>query len=253
LGHRRRRIVWALFWQGQQQQPTKDGNSAARALFEHALEIEPNNTDALAGAAYTYFLEYVLGWTTADTDYDLQILGRTDRAIALAPDNIWAYYVKSQYLVNSRRPNEALSAADAGLALNPNDPPLLRVRGLAEIYLERFEQGKSDILNAMRISPRDPRIGLWQMNLGDAELGLGHFDAAIENYQKAIDAGFRSYIPYRSLAAAYALGGKMDEARSALAEARRLNPKLTVKWMQAHSASLAAALEGLRKAGLPEE
>ena len=70
----------------------------------------------------------------------------------------------------------------------------------------------------MRLSPRDPRIGLWLVTLADAELGLGHFDAAIDEYHKAIDAGWRAYQPYRGLAAAYALGGKMEEATSALAD-----------------------------------
>jgi hypothetical protein len=45
----------------------------------------------------------------------------------------------------------------------------------------------------------------------------------------------------------------MDEATDALAEARRINPKLTVKWMIEHSAGVPAVLDGLRKAGLPEE
>jgi hypothetical protein len=38
-----------------------------------------------------------------------------------------------------------------------------------------------------------------------------------------------------------------------LAEARRLNPKLTVKWMIEHTSGISAVLDGLRKAGLPEE
>ena len=67
----------------------------------------------------------------------------------------------------------------------------------------------------MRLSPRDPRIGLWLVALGDAELGLGHVDAAVEEYHKAINVGWRAYQPYRSLAAAYALEGKMEEAASA--------------------------------------
>jgi hypothetical protein len=45
----------------------------------------------------------------------------------------------------------------------------------------------------------------------------------------------------------------MDEAKSALAEARRLNPNLTVKWALAHSPNLPKVFEGLREAGLPEE
>jgi hypothetical protein len=35
--------------------------------------------------------------------------------------------------------------------------------------------------------------------LGNAELGLGHFDAAIENYHKAIDLGFSTVWPYGRL------------------------------------------------------
>jgi adenylate cyclase len=244
---------WALVWQEQEQQRTKENNNAAEALFEQALKIDPNETDALAGDAYAYLLEYTRGWTTAGTDYEAKILGQADRAIALAPDNMWAYNVKSLYLTSSQRPNEGLSAAEAGLAIKPDDPPLYRARGNAELVLGRYEQAISDVEHAMRLSPRDPRIGLWLVALGDAELGLGHVDAAVEEYHKAINVGWRAYQPYRSLAAAYALEGKMEEAASALAEARRLNPQLTLKWQQTHSMNVPPLLEGLRKAGLPEE
>ena len=244
---------WALVWQEQQQQRTKENNDAAKALFAQALRIDPNEADALAGDAYAWFLEYSRGWTTAGTDYEAKILGQADRAIALAPDNVWAYNVKSLYLTVSQRANEGLSAADAGLAINPDDPVLYRARGLAEIALSHYEQAKTDVQQAIRLGPRDPRIGLWLDSLGDAELGLGNFDAAIDEYKKAIDAGWRGYQPYRGLAAAYALQGKLEQATSALAEARRLNPGLTLKWQQSHSQSIPPLIEGLRKAGLPEE
>jgi adenylate cyclase len=244
---------WALVWQERQQPQTKENNNAAQALFEQALKIDPNETDALAGDAYAYYVEYTRGWATAGTDYEAKILGQADRAITLAPDNVWAYYVKSGYLTISQRANEGLSAADAGLAINPDDPPLHRARSLAENALGRYEQAKSDVQQAIRLSPHDPMIGIWLLSLGDAELGLGHFDAAIDEYKKAIDAGWRAYQPYRGLAAAYALDGKMEEATSALAEARRLNSALTLKWLQTHSPNVPPLIEGLRKAGLPEE
>ncbi len=94
---------------------------------------------------------------------------------------------------------------------------------------------------------------MWLVTLGDAELGLGHFDAAIDEYKKAIDAGWRAYQSYSGLAAAYALDGRVEEAKSALAEARRVNPELTLKWKQTHSVNIPPLEEGLRKAGLPEE
>jgi hypothetical protein len=117
---------WALVWREQQQQRTKENNNAAQALCEQALKVDPNEADALAGDAYAWFLAYSRGWTTPGTDYEPKILGQAERAIALAPDNVWAYNVKSLYLTVSQRANEGLSAADAGLAVNPDDPVLYR-------------------------------------------------------------------------------------------------------------------------------
>jgi hypothetical protein len=88
--------------------------------------------------------------------------------------------------------------------------------------------------------------------LGEVELETRNTDRD-RPFQKAFDAGVRFYFIYADMAAAYALAGKMDEAKSALAEARRLNPSLTVKWFREHAEDLPARNEGLRKAGLPEE
>ena len=84
-------------------------------------------------------------------------------------------------------------------------------------------------------------------------LALDILRPTIDEDRDGIDAGYRSYIPYSGMAAAYALSDRMDEAKAALVEARRLNPKLTVKWLVAHSPNIPPWFEGLRKAGLPEE
>jgi adenylate cyclase len=77
---------WALV---RQTRFPKETNEAARALFEQAFKIDPNNADALAGGAYTYAIEYI-AWRNPETDYDAKILGPTDQAIAIAPDTLWA-------------------------------------------------------------------------------------------------------------------------------------------------------------------
>ena len=97
-------------------------------------------------------------------------------------------------------------------------------------------------------------MGFWHVDLGDAEINLGHFDAAIDEYHKALDMGLQgAYYVHTNLAAAYAHVGKMDEAKAELTEARRLNPAITIKWMKEHSPNLPAVFDGVRKAGLPEE
>jgi adenylate cyclase len=151
----------------------------------------------------------------------------------------------------SNRAIEALQVADDGLATNPNSSNLYQVRSFAEVALGRFDQAISDAEQAIRLSPRDPQVGLRHVTIGDAEVGLGRLDAAIEEYQKAIDAGYRNRIA--NMAGAYALQGKMEEAKSVLAKALRANPKLTVKMLTERWAVPPALAEGLRKAGLPEE
>jgi tetratricopeptide (TPR) repeat protein len=95
-------------------------------------------------------------------------------------------------------------------------------------------------------------MGLWRANLSDAEMGLGNYDAAIDQLRRAIDSGFRTSYSYRELAAAYALADKTEEAKTALAAALKFSPNLTIKSVE-RTNPVPVVLEGLRKAGLKAE
>ena len=233
---------------------SKENVYAARALFEQALAIDPNNAGAITPLADTYLREYLFGWGNSGTDYDDKILGQLDRAIALAPDYALPYVLKGWYLAVSHRSDEAVRAADAGLAVNPNTPDFYGARAAAEIALRHFDQAKSDLQQAIQLSPRDPFITIRHTQLGDVEIGVGRPEAAIVEYRKSLDAGDHTYWNYANLAAAYALLGKMDEAKPFVAETLRLNPSFTIKWYREHLPyDLPTRDEGLRKAGFAEE
>jgi adenylate cyclase len=225
----------------------------AQGLFDRALQIDPDDPLAVAGSAETYLVDYGFGWRDPGTDYEAKVLGQANRAIALSPDNIPAYYTKAMYLAETARPGQAIDVTDAGLAINPNDVLLYMPRAQAENALGRFEQAKADAERAMWLSPRDFLNGVFHMIEGDAEINLGHFDAAIDAYRKTLDSGLHEFFIYARLSAGYADAGRIDEAKAALAEARRLNPKFTVKSMIEHMPNWPAVFDGVRKAGLPEE
>jgi adenylate cyclase len=232
--------------------PGKAEVDAARPFFEQALNIDPNNSEALAGKAATTLFEYIYA-PRADIDYDAAILGPADKAIALDRDNIHAYRTKGQYLGVSARPEDAVRALDAGLAIHPNAAALLAMRSSPKYYLRRFEEAKSDIQQAMLLSPRDPAMSQWFNLRADTELGLGRFDEALEDVKRAVDGGYRNIYSYMNLAAAHAFKGEMDEAKAAMADALRLKPDLSIKWVMKHKPVLQFAFDELRKAGLPEE
>ena len=89
-----------------QLQRTKDRVDAARALFDRALAIDPNDADALAGSACAYINHWAGAFGGPEIDYDAKILGQADRAIALAPDSLWAYFAKSVYLYLTHRASD---------------------------------------------------------------------------------------------------------------------------------------------------
>jgi adenylate cyclase len=233
---------------------SKEKNDAARALFEQALAIDPDRVEAINGIAATYGSEQMWGWGKPGTDYDAKILAPLDRAIALDPAYIDAYLTKGFYLTGSRRHDEAMRIADAGLAVNPNIPALYMLRAMAELQTGRYEEAKSDLQQGVRLSPHDPYLTAYITLIGDADLGAGRFEAAIAQYRKALDAGDHTFFNYANLAAAYALLGKMDEAKPFVSETLRVEPKFTVKWFQNHTAYVIPKRdEGFRKAGFAEE
>ena len=106
--------------------PTKDNTNAARVLLDQALAIDPNDARALGGEALTYLLEYGYGWRTPGTDYDAKIIAQADRAIALDPGSMWAYWAKGLYLNSLNRPDEALRGRRSRSRGQPEFRPALR-------------------------------------------------------------------------------------------------------------------------------
>ena len=234
--------------------PTKDKFDAALVLLDKALQIDPNNADALAAEALIYANELGEGWISPNIDYDAKALGQANRALLLAPDSVPAHLAKANYLIFSGHPREGLDVAEVGLAINPNAAALYAARAFAHMALHRFEDVKTDVQLATQLSPRDGDLGLWNEDLGGAELALSNFEAARNAYRKSIDLGWRSPTIYAGLIAAYALQDEMPEAKSAWDEARRVYPELaTVKWAYRHTTHLPNLFEGFSKAGLPYE
>jgi predicted Zn-dependent protease len=82
---------------------------------------------------------------------------------------------------------------------------------------------------------------------------MGRYEDAIREIQGALDNGYSAWSVYAHLAVAYASTGQQSKAEAAVAQARKLNPKLTIKWYRARVEAPETIDAGLRKAGLPEE
>ena len=242
---------------------TKANRFEARDLFEQALALDPTNADALAGAAFVDSSDYVLGLSEQSVDMYARAMQQANQALLLDPDQATAHYTKARLIIFRAKPNDAASAneiiaeAEASLRADPSFARAYWAMANGEMLLGRYEQGMSNLEQAMRISPRDSSIGVWHMDMGRDLLALRRTDAAVQEGLKAIDSGFRQATAYAALAAFYAAANKAPEAKAALGEAMKLNPKLSVALLHAHLPGFIDSPPGFRenliKAGLPED
>jgi adenylate cyclase len=242
---------------------TKANRFEARDLFEQALALDPTNADALAGAAFVDSSDYVLGLSEQSVDMYARAMQQANQALLLDPDQATAHYTKARLIIFRAKPNDAASAneiiaeAEASLRADPSFARAYWAMANGEMLLGRYEQGMSNLEQAMRISPRDSSIGVWHMDMGRDLLALRRTDAAVQEGLKAIDSGFRQATAYAALAAFYAAADKAPEAKAALGEAMKANPKLSVASLHAHLPGFIDSPPGFRenliKAGLPED
>ncbi|MBV9288204.1 MAG: adenylate/guanylate cyclase domain-containing protein [Hyphomicrobiales bacterium] len=242
---------------------TKANRYEARDLFEQALTLDPANADALAGAALDDAADYIFAWSDQSVDLYARAMQRANQALRLDPDQATAHYTKALLITITAKQNDAASAneiiaeAEATLRADPSFARAYWAMSHGEKLLGRYEQAMSDIEQAMRISPRDSNLGFWHMVMGQHLLALRRYDAAVQEGRKSIDLGYQNVLGYSALAAFYAATDKAPEAKAALAEAMKLNPKLSAAWLHERQPGFIDSPPGFRealiKAGLPEE
>lgn len=133
--------------------------------------------------------------------------------------------------------------------------------GFAKYQLGRAEETEAHIREALRLSPHDPAAHIWCMFAGTAKLYLAKDDEAAAWLRRSIESNRNNPMSHFLLAGALAHLGQIDEARSEAQAGLAVNPTFTITRLRATAAlnsptAIAAwerYLDGLRKAGVPEE
>ena len=176
-----------------------------------------------------------------------------------------ARFAKGQVLRAQRRYDEAIPEYETAIALNRNWAHAYSHLGWCKFMTGSIEELIPAQEQAIRLSPRDPQIGLFYSRIGCAHLLQSRLDEAIVWCERARNATpahpqFRTF-----LAAANALKGDDDRATAELAEARSLvgddryssiaRLRAVESWgvPKIHSLVETTYFAGLRKAGVPEE
>jgi adenylate cyclase len=206
----------------------------------------------LGAAALMNTFLVLFAWSESSAEHLQQAADLADRAVAIDPKNITVLQATAFVLCAQGRATEAVPILERTLEETPNNAGSYSNMAFALLHAGKEQRAIDLLRKAIRLSPQDPFIDLFYLNLGLANLRLGHINEAIEWLQRSVNRNPSLDFAYLMLASAYALCDRMGEARAATAKALALANDWTVTKLKAASPSwLSAVDQGLRKAGLP--
>jgi adenylate cyclase len=235
----------------------------AAAACERALDADPNNVTALSMSSIGYTMPILLGRST-DPGADLKRADElASRAIAVGANNSLGHVAKGNVLRVERRFDDAIAEFERALALDPNFADAYGLLGYTQLEIGQFQKAIEFFDKAIRLSPQNQQLAFWYLSEGQAYFGLQQYDQAIEWARRTIAINPNVSSALGMLAAALALTGHDAEARDAEQRRAALSKVKNVAALKAVApppsadprvrASFDRAIEGLRKAGMPEE
>ena len=189
---------WSILHGG----PNKEDVQRSVALFEDALRLDPENSQASVGLAQALTLVYRHRWDPEPA----QVLARADeaatRAIAAAPNYAHAHDVKAEILGLSNRFDAALATYDRAIALDHNHTAAYVGRARNLIAIGRAAEALAPVEKAIGLSPRDPELYVWYFVLCHANTHLARDAQAIDWCLKSMATGKTFWFAYVDLAPA---------------------------------------------------
>lgn len=232
----------------------RSANREARALLARALELADGYAEAYVVLAQAEFHRAMYGWVedaagafARSEEYARKALA-SDQPQARAR----AHGHLSLVLAVRREFDEALLEADQAIAANPSDAFAIDARGDVLLWSGRLEVAIAAMETAARLDPVGRSAGS-KFDLVLAYYSLGRYANALVTVESAL-ARFPDAAYLHALrAATLARMGKLEQAREAAREVRRLAPFFPARSFGnrfTDPAHMAHLQEGLREAGL---
>jgi adenylate cyclase len=231
---------------------SRDKNDEAAALFQRAIDLDPNYAAAYAALGGSHFEAVVSGWTEFRQEELEQAETLAQKALALDSTTTSAYRLLAIINMYKRRYDLAMGQIDHALEINPNEADSYQIRGTVLVWAGKAAEGLPWLEGALRFDRAQSNTAL---NLCIAYYFLGRYREAVEAGDRVLTRNPGRNIALLGrpvLAAAYAQMGRDQDAEGERAIIARLSPFFDAQRFAAQFGTQPARdhlLEGLKKAG----
>jgi TolB-like protein/Tfp pilus assembly protein PilF len=237
---------------------TAKENAEAYALLTKALAIEPDDPLLLSEAAWALGHRNAMGWPPIGPD-DVQVcadLARRALQRAAGDPTVMAH-AGLNLLQTGKEYDLGMAVLDSAARANPNHHMVVVLAGIAHLHCGALEDALAYFHRANRLSPNDPSAHATLTGIAHCHIARGEYAEALAWATRSLAINNRFDCTYWMLIAANVYLGHMEEARRYLRDLLAIAPQVTVASIRAGQPAkdpsrVAAILDGLRRAGLPE-
>jgi adenylate cyclase len=225
-----------------------------RRCMEATVREDPGYARARSSLALLYVDAYRFGYGTEKLNFDpvQRALDLAESAIDLEPRASDGYLALSVARWFDHNVDASLEAAKYGLTLNPNNTNLIGELGIRYALLARWDESKAMMDKLYARNPRAP-AGYRRATFLNAYMNGDYRGALAEAMAAEMPLNLYDHV---MRAMVYAQLGDRENAKSAVSEILRLDPKYgehiaeDFRKRNAHPTIVQAIVEGLAKAGL---
>lgn len=249
--------AWEYFHQGAQAhlKYTADDNLRARRLYQKAVALDPEFTDARVFLAWTYWQHSRSGFAR-DRSFELAECRRLlDALISEGAATANVRHLEAVTLLLERDYDAALSVAVDAVSLGPSKLFGLTPAAVVNIYSGELQAAVDILRETIRETPSTPNDTIYNLAwvlclMGDHTRAVG----LAEEYMRRVPADLHAYL---TLSVSYGLAGSPDQARATIKAFREKFPLYRVSDFVAREpfrdeAILERVVDILRASGLPD-
>jgi TolB-like protein/Tfp pilus assembly protein PilF len=181
---------------------TKESVAQARQMYEKAVALDPQYTEAYAALGGAYYIEWIWRWS-ADPQTLERAFELAQQALALDDSLPLAHSLLSMVYAQKQQYDQAMTEGERAIALNPNNADSYVRQAEVLNWAGRPEEALRVLAQAMRLNPRYPPLYL--MQLGWAYRLTGRYAEAIATMKELISRSPNFMSAHLNLAISYFL------------------------------------------------
>jgi adenylate cyclase len=242
--------AWSLYQLGLQHfdRYTLEGFAEAREMFRRAAEIDPRFATPQGQLAIAGLSELMLG-RVPNEEFKAALMSSARRAVELDPRDPVAHLGLGGAYIAAGDIKNGLASSQKAVDLNPSMPMAWIWLGWSSLLAGDPGTTVTATERARTLNPQGAMVWVHD-SLAAAYWELGRYDEALEAAQRLVATQPTYLTGYAYIAMSEVALGRLDEARTAIIEGRRVQPDLSLDLVQNYFGVSRPTIDARRNAAL---